>query len=285
MNIGKLPSSLIIDNPIRSESGSDVTCVEEPDDEVDQRSQENLSDVEDNGDDGREEDEGQTFYSVASDQSSSPENSTRTQVKFLGKDSNQHSSSPTSASSLNTSSSALSSYEGSPHNPGLLYSFLFPGVVRRKSSCEKVKKRRSSSLRKVSIKDKPETFFLDQESRKMSQDSMNPELDRKDDETDLGSAGPSSKMSSRKTSSSSRKSSLGLYISTPVVSRRESADENPVRSRIDSESSIGSWRKASTTSIEEKQDTLKIKGQGRRRSETINYEADNEVRHRFVYYL
>lgn len=278
MNVGKLPSSLITDNSNRSESGSDETCVEEHADKVDQnRPEEDLS-VE-NNDDQDDDEEGQTFYSVATDQSSSPENSTRTQVRFLEKDSNQLSSSSTSASSLNTSSSALSSYDNSPQNPGLLYSFLFPGVARRKSSCEKVKKRRSSSLRKVSIKDKPETFFLDRESDKMSQEPADLGLNGKENETDLESVGPNSKMSSRKTSCSSRQSSLGLQISTPVVSRSESLDENPIRSRMDSESSIGSWRKASTTSIEEKQGNLKIKGQGRKRSETVNYEADNEVRH------
>lgn len=271
MNIGKLPSSSIIDNR-RSESGSDVTCVEEHADGDDHLPHGNL-DGEDNGDD----EEGQTFYSVASDQSSSPEISARTQVKFLEKEnSNQLSDSPTSASSLNTSSSALSSYDNSPQNPGLLYSFLFPGVVRRKSSCKEGKKRRSSSHRKVSINDKPETLFLDQESRRMSQESLDPETDV-NHETKLESAGTNSKMSSRKTSCSSRKSSLGIHISTPDVSRNEGVD--PVPSRMNSESSIGSWRKASTTSIEEKQDCLKIKGQGRRRSETINYEADNEVRH------
>lgn len=236
----------------------------------------------DKDDDKDDEDGGQTFYSVGSDLSSSPENSVRTQVKYLEKDSHQLSSSPTSGSSLNTSSSALSSYDNSPENPSFLYSFLFPSLTRRKSSTKEAKKRRSSSLRKVSIKESPETFFLER-------DEMNDEaLNETESQGDLESLDPNSTLSSRKSSCSSRKSSASHKITTPTVSRRESVHDELVRSRNDSGSSIGSWRKSSTHSMEGKGDGLKTKGQGggRRRSETINYEADNEVRicfHKFAF--
>lgn len=273
MNIGKLPSSSssIIDKSDNPISDSNVTCALQ----VEKEHEDEVA----HPDDENEEEEGQVFYSVASDQSSSPENSTRTQVKDLeGEDTNQLSSSPTSGSSVNTSSSALSSYDNSPQNPSLLYSLLFPGIIRRKSSCGK-KKGRSSSLRKVSIKENPETFLLNNESDGMSQETMGPEPIDNGNNADIESGGPSSLISSRKTSCSSRKSSTGQGIETLIDPRRESVDEHSVRIRMDSGSSIGSWRKTSTASVELKRDGLKVPRQARKRSETVNYEADNEVRH------
>lgn len=270
MSNGNLPTSSPPSTIDKPSSNLSVTC------EGKERHGEN--EIRSDEDD-EEEEEGQTFYSVASNQSSSPENSTRTQVKYLEKESNQLSSSPTSGSSLNTSSSALSSYDNSPQNPGFLYSFLFPSVVRRKSSCEKVKRRRASSLRKVSIKDTAETFLLDSnESGEMSQEVKDTEINESQEE--LNSVGPNYAMSSRKASCCSRKSIGCTEVAAPNHSRGGSIDGDFERPRVDSGSSIGSWRKNSTHSVDERRDCAKIKGQARRKiSEATNYEADNEVRH------